>query len=221
MSDGEISKPAPGRVSFPGQVYYSALFDSAEDVSVTAKATILIAKLPGLWTSAYLTMGARETNVCVIRHGTFHYIYDAYALIEASGKIPYDPIQESRLVAAFGVSKPQLSVRDDFRLKKWVGGTEAFFGKAWDKGHFIAHSIGGAVDKCELNVFVQSRKLNRGWTMEGKLFRRMEKYCAQNPGTFCFSRPIYTDGSARPALLEFGLLKSDGAPWVEVFDNRS
>jgi len=29
------------------------------------------------------------------------------------------------------------------------------------KGHFIAHSIGGAVDGWELNVFVQRRELNR------------------------------------------------------------
>ena len=47
----------------------------------------------------------------------------------------------------------------------------------------------------------------------------METYCYENPGTFCFSRPIYTDGSSVPRLLEFGVLKDDGNLWVEVFDN--
>lgn len=75
------------------------------------------------------------------------------------------------------------------------------------------------MDQCELNVFVQRRDLNRGWSDAGKRYRRMEDYCVRNPGTFCFSRPIYTDGSAKPAMLEFGALKTDGELWVELFDN--
>lgn len=47
----------------------------------------------------------------------------------------------------------------------------------------------------------------------------MEKYCREQEGTFCFSRPIYCDGSNVPRWLEFGVLKSDGTLWVEVFDN--
>jgi hypothetical protein len=78
------------------------------------------------------------------------------------------------------------------------------------------------VDQCELNVFVQRRDLNRGWSVAGKRFRSMEKYCSSNPGTFCFSRPIYSfaDGSSKPVAVEFGVLKADGELWVEVFDNQ-
>jgi hypothetical protein len=47
----------------------------------------------------------------------------------------------------------------------------------------------------------------------------MEKYCFENPGTLCFSRPIYGDGSARPATLEFGVVRGNGKLWVEKFDN--
>jgi hypothetical protein len=141
--------------------------------------------------------------------------------LEASGEVPYNPVFEGRIVAAFGHSQPQRIKRDDGRLRGWLGPTEKRFGRRWDKGHFIAHSIGGAVDQWELNVFAQLREVNRGWSLAGKRFRLMEKYCFDNPNTFCFSRPIYlyTDGSAAPAALEFGILKADGTLWVEVFAN--
>jgi hypothetical protein len=99
---------------------------------------------------------------------------------------PYSPDAEARLVGVLGRSEPKIERRDDGRLRGWVGPTQKMFGREWDKGHFIAHSIGGAVDGWELNVFVQRRELNRGGSEEGKRFREMEKYCVANHGTFCF-----------------------------------
>ncbi len=81
-----------------------------------------------------------------------------------------------------------------------MGATETTFGREWDKGHFVAHSIGGAVDRAEVNVFVQLRALNRGWSEAGKHFREMEAHCEINPGTFCFNRPIHDDQTA-PGVL--------------------
>lgn len=89
-----------------------------------------------------------------------------------------------------------------------------------NKGHFIAHSIGGVVDGLEANVFIQRRDLNRGWSAAVKRFREMEKYCVANPGTFCFSRLLYVDETSRPGFCEFGLLKTTGELWVECFDNH-
>jgi hypothetical protein len=54
---------------------------------------------------------------------------------------------------------------------------------------------------------------------QGKVYRAMETYCAQNEGTFCFSRPVYCDFSTWPFVLEYGVLKQDGTLWVECFDN--
>ena len=42
---------------------------------------------------------------------------------------------------------------------------------------------------------------------------------SEHPGTLCFSRPVYSDGSARPTTLEFGVMRADGELWLEVFDN--
>jgi len=180
----------------------------------------LLEELPYLWRDAYLEMTMRPTDIVRWQRGPFEYIYDDYASLEASGAVPYDPQAEARLVAALGRSEPTKLVRDDYRLRGWVGATEKIFGPGWDKGHFIAHSIGGAVDGLEANVFVQRRDLNRGWSAAGRRFRQMEKYCVSNPRTFCFSRPLYLDQTAKPSYVEFGVLKSDGILWVERFDNR-
>jgi hypothetical protein len=202
-----------------GRVDYSRLFAEIGAVPSEATGAGFVEQLLSLWKAAYLLMTPHVVDTFVVRHGSFQYMFDDYATLEATGKVPYNPVFEARLVAAAGWSKPQSGSRDDYRLKGWVGPTEAWWGRKWDKGHFIAHSIGGAVDQCELNVFIQRRSLNRGWSKAGKRYRLMEKYCFENPGTFCFSRPIYADGAARPAALEFGVVRVDGKLWLEVYDN--
>lgn len=87
-----------------------------------------------------------------------------------------------------------------------------------DRGHFLSHAQGGLMD---VNFFPRKCEVNRGWSPSVKLYRRMEKYCAETPETFCFSLPIY-DPSNRtwdPNLLEYGLLLS-GRVWAVVFPNR-
>ncbi|MGO9121102.1 MAG: hypothetical protein ACLQPD_26255 [Desulfomonilaceae bacterium] len=166
-----------------------------------------------------MAMTPRRTDICSFWRGSFQFIFDDYETLEKQGKVPVNLEFEARLVAVVGRSVPQKYSRDDYRLKGWVGPTETRFGKDWDKGHFIAHSIGGAVDRCEVNIFLQRRDLNRGWSAAGKRFRSMEKHCRVNPGTFCFNRPLYADGSAKPSMLEFGILTTENEIWIELFDN--
>lgn len=80
----------------------------------------------------------------------------------------------------------------------------------------FAHASGGELD---INLFPQRRDLNRGWSAEGKRFRRMEKWVAKRPGTFHVHRPLYADESWVPAWLEYAVWR-EGAWWVERFDNR-
>lgn len=172
---------------------------------------------------AYVAMTPRPTEIVRIPQGPFEYVYDDYASLEAQGLVPRHPTMEARLIVAMGRSAPRKPKRDDSRLRGWSGGDlKPAYGPGWDRGHFIAYSMGGVVDGFELNVFVQRTNLNRGWRshQRGGLYRRMEKYCAKNMGTFCFSRPVYCDETAKPTFIEFGILKPDGELWVEVFDNR-
>jgi hypothetical protein len=202
-----------------GVVEYEALLQWATS-NPDRVIDLLGEELPHLWRDAYVGMTSHPVNIVRWRYRTFEYIFDDYASLEASDAVPHSAKAEARLVAVFGRSNPKNAARDDYRLKGWVGATEKVFGTSWDKGHYIAHTIGGAVDGLEANIFVQRRDLNRGWSASGKRFREMEQYCVSNPGTFCFSRPLYSDQTSRPAFVEFGVLKDRKELWLECFDNR-
>ena len=131
--------------SFPGSIDYQSIIEAAV-CSRAELIALLLEELPYLWRDAYVLMTPRATNIVRWQRDPFEYIYDDYASLEAVGTVTYDPNAEARLVAALGRSESRKTVRDDNRLKGWVGATEKMFGRTWDKGHFIAHSIGGAVD---------------------------------------------------------------------------
>ena len=205
----------------PDQLDYDALWAETTGLDFIEALGYFEQHLPYICRDAYQTRTRRPAVFLRVRHDTFEYVFDHYTSLEATGVVSYSKSEESRLVVAFGRSAPKKVSRDDYRLRGWVGPTERAFGREWDKGHYIAHSLGGAVEGVEANVFVQRRDLNRGWSSEGKLFRQMETYCFKNAGTLCFARPIYADGTSRAAWLEFGLIRHDRELSVECFDNRS
>ena len=138
------------------------------------------------------------------------------------GVFIFDLVAE-RVVGAYGLSTRPAQPRDRAKMRGFpdvnvgvraVLGDQAFLA---DRGHFLAHGSGGTLD---INLFPQLRDLNRGWSHEGKLFRRMERYVAEHPGVFYFHRPIYVDATWIPGELEFGILTVDGTWWVERFANR-
>lgn len=201
---------------------YRAVQRSLDEVSYHEGVEMLKSELPGFWNEIYAENLDRPAELCRLESGGFSYIYDDYDTMVAQGRHADDGSSESRLVAAFGHSAPPTQQRkeDDRRLKGWLGPTEQRFGRNFDKGHFIAHSIGGAVDRAEFNVFVQLRTFNRGWSEAGKPYRKMETYCKEQVGAFCFSRPFYSDETSRPSWVEFGVFRVDRKLWVEIFDNR-
>ena len=128
-----------------------------------------------------------------------------------------------RVTLAYALSVEQLMKRDRTRMRGFpnvnisvrrVLGEKAF---AVDRGHFLGHASGGILD---INLFPQRRDLNRGWSREGKQFRRMERYVTNHHGTFFYHRPLYDDDTWIPHLLEYGLLIG-GANWcIETFQNK-
>lgn len=60
--------------------------------------------------------------------------------------------------------------------------------------------------------------MNRGWYVEGKRYRALERQAAQ-PGTFFFGHLLYVDDSAFPSEVEIGLVW-DGQLHVDRFNNR-
>lgn len=99
-----------------------------------------------------MEMTSHSVNIVRWRYGSFEYVFDDYASLELRGIVPYAADVEGRLIGVLGCSSPKTTSRDDYRLKGWVGATERVFGPGRDKGHFIAHTIGGVVDGLEANV---------------------------------------------------------------------
>jgi hypothetical protein len=64
------------------------------------------------------------------------------------------------------------------------------------------------------------RELNRGWSVEGRLFRRVEQYVAAHPGVFVYHRPAYDDKTDIPDRLEYGVLTADRVWWLKQFHNK-
>jgi hypothetical protein len=128
-----------------------------------------------------------------------------------------------RVTLAYAVSVERLMKRDASRMRGFpdpnisvqrVLGKNAFRA---DKGHFLGHASGGQLD---INLFPQRRELNRGWSVDGKEFRRMERYVAAHLGTFFYHRPIYDDETWVPQRLEYGVLNGDTHWRVKAFSNK-
>jgi len=172
--------------------------------------------LPSEWCEKYREMTPTVTNILQFNDNSFEFLFDFSSELVNKDVVPCDQAVEDRVVAVFGRSQPSSKKRDASRMKGFLGPSSNVFGNNYDKGHFIGHALGGGLD---VNLFPQQRGINRGWSRRGKVFRAMERHCSENPGTFCFSRPIYCDRSWHPSMIEYGLLTKEGKFWVEKFEN--
>lgn len=163
-----------------------------------------------IWIDRYHRMCHGPTNVLEVPLKGFTYLFDFCSELIDSGELPPDA-REDRTVGAWGISRSAKAARDSSRMRGFPGSDER-----GDRGHLAAHASGGGLD---INVFHQDVYLNRGWSPAGKRYREMERYCARNEGTFFFSRLLYSDATARPTEIEFGILQPDRTLWLEVFDN--
>ena len=185
-------------------------------------AAYLLQQLPYEWRDNYIAMTRKLSDISIVTEDRLSYLFDFHDEPQVSDcPIPAEAVlKEARLVAAYGyVTKPTTSrpASSSTTMLGFVGRTEQHFGGGFDKGHFIAHTLGGSVN---INLFPQARHINRGWSSEGKVYRQMERYCCDNPSVMLFSRPLYSDYTARPAAIEFGVLRTDGTLWVQMFTNR-
>lgn len=161
------------------------------------------------WIATYHDMSFHIPVLLKFQNQGFTFLYDQTS---ANGSDV-----EDRLVAAYGWSTASIQKKDKSRMRGFLGGGIDIQGKGvFDKGHVLAHSMGGGLD---VNLFPQRPELNRGKSVAGKVYRRMEKYAAAHAGTFVFSRLIYCDRSWVPSSLEYGVLMSNQQLWVEWFEN--
>lgn len=198
---------------------YQAIWNASRGLSFEKRLLDLKEELDEQWVWLYEQsvpdIGRYEVNDL----GSARYLHDTRSCDE---DIPGDTATqiEDRVVYTWALSLPNPKAREPFGMRaplccREFGSTKDEF--PFDRGHFIAHSIGGFD---QIGLYPQRRDVNRGIGHCGRRYVSMERYARQKPGTFMFCRPIYGDNTVHPFWIEFGVLKDDGEFWVEVFPNR-
>lgn len=210
--------PAPWIRPWPSEadVDYSAIVSAADNEDDSARPNLRGA-IQRAWMVGYKALTTGETWIQSIPHPPFTFLWDGRS------PEPSETTIDSRMVGIIGQSAPQPPRRDSHRLHSlggWTGRVDWFWGRQYDRGHFVAHSLGAEVSGLEMNIYFQRRDLNRGWSQEGKLFRRMEQAAVRQPGTLFWVRPVYLSDGYVPAFVEFGLLEVGDQVRVHRFDNQ-
>lgn len=189
---------ATGKV-LPPAVDYAAL----QSVIPPPAPNRLIEEFLRLWEDAYLDSTAGEVEIVQFSDRASWYLFDL---------IP------ERVVAAWGESRPPEEERDRSRQAGFIPRFSRHY-EGKDRGHFLSHGQGGGMD---VNFFPQIREVNRGWSDAGKLYRAMETYASNHPGTLCFSRPLYAQHNDTwdPEQVEYGVLVDGVTLRAVVFPNR-
>ena len=211
---------------FKSSVDYDRILSDLPSRDLEFVISHLSAELPYVWADLYKERSPHSANIMRIACEGFEYLYDFSTELVKQGKLAPNLVIEDRIVAVHGRSQPQKKKRTDHLMRKHPLGPAGFIRThsaepskltaIYDKGHFIGHAIGGAL---HLNLFPQTKEINRGWSKEGKEYTKMERYCRRHAKTYCFSRPIYSGYSAHPEIIEFGVLRHDGTLWVNQFPN--
>lgn len=197
--------------------------------------TFLGDQLPELWCQAYAKMPHAGSDIVTVTDTGYNFIFD---------------LQAERVVVAYGVSGFNPGKRDADRMRDFLGAVNSpgelkkiaaaapsaaigqqqmaaaqmswrdrFFrtyGHKYDRGHFMSHRQGGGLD---INLFPQRADINQGRSPQGVAYRSLEKACVAS-SVFCFSRPIYDDGTWVPAQLEYGVVHQTQRMQVMMFPNK-
>lgn len=165
--------------------------------------------LPPLLAAEYHAMAGRPGELLTM---TFPAPDGSGAFIETM----FDLGTEDRVVGVWGLSREEpADTRDKVRMAGFLKGVWSSHYSGDDRGHFFAHTMGGGMD---INLFPQLASVNRGG-----LWREMERYATEHPGTFCCIRPVYGMPGWRPTELDYALfmLPPDAAfgLWQARFGN--
>jgi hypothetical protein len=119
------------------------------------------------------------------------------------------------VVAAWGCARTNPGRRDasrmrGFPLARGLRGDH-------DRGHLFSHAAGGGTD---VNLFVQARALNRGWSPAGRRWRALERLAVLRADAVLVVRLVYDDASAVPSALQAALVDDTGIIRTEYLSNR-
>jgi hypothetical protein len=187
--------PAPAR---PDSIDYGRLAGA----SSTIDDALYGPALEHAWTNAYITATAGEREILSFTVGTFTWVWDATA---EEGRT------ENRLIGVYGRSDPQGLPRDKNRIAGFPS-PQRHHAAPVHRGHAAGHQLGGPDEGWNFIPQMGSVNLGGRW-------KNLEKYCADNPGTFMFVHAVYSNDTDEPSGLEYGVMRQDGQLVIEEFDN--
>jgi hypothetical protein len=144
------------------------------------------------WASEAYQRANPSASLVQFEHGSATYVFDAAGLDVAD-----------RTVLIVGRPSAPLSERDA-SYQHGYPLADRSEGRPVDRGHFMPHSGGGLYGP---NLFVQDRALNRGWSAEGRAYRRLEVRAAASPNALLSVRPLYVDETDVPGFVELALVE--------------
>jgi len=158
---------------------YEAVLSDARVHGSANISLVIKERLASMWRDVYLSTISHEPNLVRLRYRTFDYICDVYSQLELAGSVPFDQTIADRVIGVLGTSSGAQQNRGARRTRGEL--TEELQGTLRDDGHFMAHSIGGGFD---VNLFSQDRRLNRGWSPQGKIFVRWKNIATSRRALF-------------------------------------
>jgi hypothetical protein len=197
-------------------VDYAALASPDLPLPYDDRAQRLADILPPLWQKAYRKMAQSPTSIHHFSHRGFDFLFDRASELNSRGILPDERAVEDRIIVAYGRSTAAPARNGNGAKNHLLGDAAAAFGDNTKRPYLPGGVLGGTFD---ISLYPQYRDLDNEHSPDGRVYRAMKKLCLEHPGTFCFSRPLYSSRSWRPASIEHGLLRADGSFWVHRFRN--
>ena len=145
---------------------------------------------------------------------------DEFGMLNENGIAYLFDIAAQRLIGAHVVSQGKNAVSREGEPDERLKGHPLHNSSLYDRGHSIAHTLGGG---CDINIVPQNSTINRsGRRSVPTGFRTLERRAVETPGSLYFVHWLYdgaTGGEQVPTGVEQGLLLPRQAPEVYRFLN--
>lgn len=172
--------------------------------------------LPPAWQKSYRKMTQAPTRIHRFSYRGYSMLFDRPSELVTARIIPPERAPEDRIVVVYGRSGAggaQLAASPGTGL---LGKEGPRFGEPPARSYLPGSVLAEPLD---ISLYPLYRDLDHERTPDGRTYRAMQQHCRQEPGTFCFSRLIYTSRSWAPTLIEHGLLRQDATFWIHQWYN--
>jgi len=197
-------------------VDYGALVNPRPSYDYEELIEHLLESLPPLWQKTYRKMAQSPTSIHQFSQNGFEFLFDRASELHARGIVSGERAVEDRIVVAYGRSTAMARHNGNGTKRNLLGSAAERFGDKTERSYLPGKFLGGELD---ISLYPQYRNLDHERSADSRVYRAMKKYCSEHPGTFCFTRLIYTSRFWCPAAIEHGLLRADSTFWVRKFKN--